>query len=127
MSDDISLHGSKRARSMVLLLVAAAAVVLLLGTQESSARAEGACNSGQFCVFQGTFYTGIGGGTFCPSSSEPESLSIEFLSAKNRCGSEHIRIGWKEGGTINWKACMDPAGERPNPGRFNEYQRVGSC
>jgi hypothetical protein len=47
-----------------------------------------------------------------------QTVFLEFLSAKNHC-STNMDIGWKEGGSTNWKACMAPSGERPSPGRFN--------
>ncbi|HZO07386.1 MAG TPA: hypothetical protein VFB52_13440, partial [Solirubrobacterales bacterium] len=51
----------------------------------------------------------------------------EMYSAKNGC-SNQIEIGWKEGGSVNWKACMNPGGERPSPGRFNYYRaRYVAC
>lgn len=50
--------------------------------------------------------------------------TLELNSAKDNCGV-NVRIGWQEGGT-NWKACMNPGGERPNPGRFNRIL-PGGC
>ncbi|MBK5219549.1 MAG: peptidase inhibitor family I36 protein [Thermoleophilia bacterium] len=99
---------------MAVLVVAAAAVFLLLSMQ-GSARAE-TCVGGKFCVWTGTSYTGselnfsCSGGTF---------TGLELLSAQNHCGV-NVRIGWTEGGTTNWKACMVPGGLRPEPGRFNQ-------
>lgn len=105
-----------RGRLTTALLTAAAAVVLLLSTQGSTARAA-TCEGGKVCVWDGTFYNGneynpgCGGGTkFFPP--------LEMKSAKNHC-SVNVRIGWEEGGSTNWKACMSPGGERPEPGRFN--------
>lgn len=108
-----------RRRVIALMLTAAATVILLLSIQESTARAEvdDVCKGGVFCAFTGTFYSGedsnfgCGGGFLFPST--------EWRAAKNNC-SVNFRIGWYEGGTTNWKACMSPGGERPEPGRFNE-------
>lgn len=80
-----------------------------------------------FEVWKGTFYSGVWGSAYCPNTGELGYLTYEWKSAKNYCGGQHVRIGWLEGGSINWKACMNPGGERPDPGRFNEYQGVGSC
>jgi hypothetical protein len=33
-------------------------------------------------------------------------------------------MGWWDGSSVNWKFCMNPGGERPDPGRFNY---VGGC
>jgi hypothetical protein len=108
-----------RGRLIAVLLTAAAAVILLFSIQGSIARAEinDVCKGGVFCAFTGTFFSGedsnfgCGGGFLFPST--------EWRSAKNNC-SVNFRIGWYEGGTTNWKACMSPGGERPEPGRFNE-------
>ena len=112
-----------RGRLTAVLLTAAAAVVLLLSIQGSTAQAEvdGTCEGGKVCVWTGTFYTGsefnfgCGGGT---------ATSLELVSAKNHC-SVNVRIGWEEGGVTNWKACMAPGGERPEPGRFNRVLPSG--
>jgi hypothetical protein len=102
---------------MAVLLTAAAAVALLLSIQGSTARGEidGTCEGGKFCVWTGTFFTGEERNYGC---FNPTGTNIELLSAKNHC-SVNVRIGWAEGGTTNWKACLSPGGERPEPGRFN--------
>lgn len=110
---------SRRRQLMSLLLAVAATAVLLLSIQGSTAQAEvdDTCQGGVVCVWTGTFFSGeetnfgCGGGFLFPST--------EWRAAKNHC-SVNVRIGWYEGGTTNWKACMSPGGERPEPGRFNE-------
>ena len=118
---------SKRSRACALLLLAAVAGMLLLGIQASGARAENKCASGEVCAWTGTSYTGSEAFLVCPSGTGFEEFVPEMNSAKNRCSGEFIRIGWHEGGSTNWKACMSPGGERPEPGRFNRYERVGGC
>jgi hypothetical protein len=103
-------------RLMVVLLTAAAAVALLLLTQGSTARAA-TCEGGVFCVWTGTFYNGNEYNATCSGGSK-FFPPLEMKSAKNRCGV-NVHIGWEEGGSTNWKACMSPGGERPEPGRFN--------
>jgi len=124
MYHENQLLKTRRGRLMVVLLAAAAAVVLLFSIQDSSARAEldATCEGGKVCVWTGTFYAGeeynagCGGGT--------AFLGFELKSAKNHC-SVNVRIGWEEGGSTSWKACMSPGGERPEPGRFNRVVPSG--
>jgi hypothetical protein len=123
MSNATQPFGATR-RWMAVLLTAAAAAILLPSIQESTAQAEvdATCEGGVVCVWTGTFYggsefnAGCGGGT--------AFLGIELKSAKNHC-SVNVRIGWEEGGSTNWKACMSPGGERPEPGRFNRVVPSG--
>lgn len=119
MSQAIQALRPRRGRVVALLLVAAAALALPFGTRGSSAQAEieATCVGGVVCVWTGTFYNGNeynagcgGGSKFFPP--------LEMKSSKNHC-SVNVRIGWEEGGVTNWKACMSPGGERPEPGRFN--------
>jgi hypothetical protein len=105
-----------RKRLTAVLLAAAAAVVLLFAFQASTAQAA-TCEGGKVCVWEGTNYNpqeynvscGVNTGFF---------NGLELKSAKNHC-SVNARIGWEEGGVINWKACLSPGGERPELGRFN--------
>jgi hypothetical protein len=123
MSHSIQFPRPSRRRFMAVLLIAAAAVVMLLAIQGPAARAEidSGCVSGKFCIFTGTFYTGEEFNEGCGSSG---ATTFELRSAKNHC-TMNIRIGWSEGGSTNWKACMTPGGERPEPGRFNKWQSFG--
>ena len=102
---------------MAVLMSAATAVVLLLSIQGSTAQAEieGTCEGGKLCVWTGTFYTGSELNFGCSAGF---GYGGELLSAKNHC-SVNVHIGWNEGGSTTWKACMSPGGERPEPGRFN--------
>jgi len=125
MPQESSVPMSRRARFIAVLVAVAAIVVLMLGSRESTAWAETDCTSSVMCGWTGTFYSGVEWHMACPAGLM--STGTELKSAKNHCGSQFIRIGWAEGGTINWKACMSPGGERPEPGRFNRYENVGGC
>jgi hypothetical protein len=104
----------------VLVATAAAAFLLLLISIPGTARA-GTCIGGRVCVYTGTFYTGSEENLGCGGTTV---TNFETLSAQNHCGV-NVRIGWSEGGTVNWKACMAPGGLRPEPGRFNEIEPNG--
>lgn len=113
---------SGRVRLIAALLTAAAAVAVLLAIQGSKAQAEtpeiaATCEGGKVCTWTGTFY---GGNEYNPGCGGGSKFfpPLEMKSAKNHC-SVNVRIGWEEGGSTNWKACMSPGGERPEPGRFN--------
>jgi hypothetical protein len=121
MSHTLQYLKPRRGQLIAVLLIAAAALALLLSMQGSAAQAEtdeidSGCISERFCVWTGTFYAGEEENWPCGGFYYEGK---EFKSAKNRC-SWNIRIGWYAGGTTNWKACMSPGGERPEPGRFNE-------
>lgn len=118
------LLDSKGLRFTALLLTAAAALALLFSIQGSTARAEvnDVCEGGKFCVWEGVSYNGQEFNVNC--FGETSFVGIEKKSAKNHC-SVNVRIGWQEGGSTNWKACMSPGGERPEPGRFNRVVPSG--
>jgi hypothetical protein len=105
---------------MAVLLAVTAAFTLAFAVQASSAQA--ACEGGKFCVWTGTFYTGEESNFSCSLST---GTSYELRSAQNHC-VVNVRIGWVEGSTVNWKACMAPGGLRPEPGRFNTVS-PGGC
>lgn len=121
MSEANNFLVSKRWAILAALLSAAAAVALMLSIQASPARAE-TCTGGAICAWQGTFFSGTE--TTIPHCAFETTFSGEWNSAKNNCGV-NVRIGWQEGGTTSWKACMSPGGERPNPGRFNRILPSG--
>jgi hypothetical protein len=73
------------------------------------------CVGGVVCAWTTEGFVGEASWFGC---SVEQTVFLEFLSAKNHCGT-NMDIGWKEGGSTNWKACMAPNGERPSPGRFN--------
>jgi hypothetical protein len=125
MSDASQLLKLKQVRFLAALLLAAGMAALMLGSQTTVAHAENKCTSGELCAWTGTFYSGTEWFLGCASGGFNISIP-ESRSAKNRC-SVSQEIGWSEGGTINWKACMSPGGERPDPGRFNVYRYRASC
>ncbi len=128
MSHASLFFSAKKLHLLAVLLVMVATVVLMLGFQGSVARAdEGGCVTNALCVWTGTSFTEIEGNAACPEGTGVTGLFSEWKSAKNRCGSANVRIGWREGSVVSWKACMNPGGERPEPGRFNVYQHVESC
>lgn len=94
-------------------------VLGISGSTSLTAKADATCVSGGICVWTGAFYTG----TFSePTCNAVGHIGAQF-SAKNRC-PWNIRMGWWDGSSVNWKFCMNPGGERPDPGRFNY---VGGC
>lgn len=105
------------------VLITAAVLVLTLAIQHSTARAEleNTCMSSRVCVWPGEFYGGEEKNYAC---GEETNNKLEMNSVKNLC-SVNVRIGWAEGGTTNWKACLSPGGERPQPGRFNRVLPSG--
>jgi hypothetical protein len=112
---------SKRGLILAALLSAAAALALVLSTQASTAQAS-TCTSSVVCVWGGTFFSGEEINVSCGFES---TASFELKSVKNHCGV-NVRIGWQEGGSTNWKACIPPGGERAEPGRFNRIL-PGGC
>jgi hypothetical protein len=126
MSNANCLRASKERGFLATLLIVVLAGALTLGIQASAARAEGGCSSGQLCIWSGTFYTGSIGYLGCATAPGWNFSIPPSLSAKNRCSIPQ-EIGWRENGVINWKACMWPGGERPDPGRFNTYRYRASC
>ena len=93
-----------RGRLLAVLLTVAGALVLLLSIQGSTARGEiqGTCEGGKLCVWTGASYTGSELNFGCSAKFR---YTGELYSAKNHC-SVNVRIGWTEGGSTNWKACM---------------------
>jgi hypothetical protein len=76
------------------------------------------CVGGVVCAF---YYTGFGGEAYWFSCNEVEQTvyGAEFKSVKDNCGSHPIEIGWKEGGSTNWKQCIGSGAGAEYPGRFN--------
>jgi hypothetical protein len=126
------LHiGWGRPRFLAGVLLATAFVALAFGIRASSALATCEAEVG-FCTWTSPNYVGSAFQRVClPFYGFWEDFNVEDKSAKNRCSGQSYRIGWTpEGGgqsSTNWKACLSPGGERPEPGRFNTYERVASC
>lgn len=107
-------------RLMIMLLLGAVTALLMLGAMGSTqltAKANAACAGGAWCPWAGNHFLGAQRGNYgCQVAfgvNFPESWS-----ARNNCGN-NIRMGWNEGGFVNWKFCMSPGGVRPTPGRIN--------
>lgn len=112
-------------KTVVPLLVAAIAATVLVGGSQASGTTL-ACGGSQVCAWEGSSYTGSERYLSCYMGSIP-LLFPESRSAKNHCGISQ-EFGWSEGGSTNWKFCMNSGGERPDPGRFNtERFHSGSC
>jgi hypothetical protein len=111
---------SKRNSIVAALVAAAAAIALMLSIQAPSAQAA-TCTSSVVCVWRGTFFSGEELNFSCGFETW---TTLELKSTKNHCGV-NVRIGWEEGGTTNWKACVPPGGERAEPGRFNRVLPSG--
>lgn len=73
------------------------------------------CHENVICVYTSANYANPYFDIFC-SASGVVGLGGDRHSATNRCGN---KTNWlrKNGATI---ACMNPGGNRPNPGAFNE-------
>lgn len=74
------------------------------------------CDANLFCFYnQETFGSRANPSIQCSASGQQFTLGYRY-SARNRCGN---KTGWlrNNGNTI---ACMNPGGDRPSPGAFNE-------
>lgn len=118
-----TLVSSTRTR-LLLLLLAAVACVALFASHAPAAQAS--CGTNENCAWTGSFYTGAEYFLGCTTAPGWIAGTPTIFSVKNHCGIFQ-EFGWQEGGSINWKACMSPGGERPNPGRLNVYRYRGTC
>jgi len=126
MAHTSAFFTSNRSRFITGLVLAAVAGILLLGIHTSGARAENHCGTSEVCIWTGASYGGTEGRLACYVGTIPIGFPEQY-SAKNRCSISQ-ELGWNEGGSINWKICMNPGGERPEPGRLNVYRvHSGSC
>jgi hypothetical protein len=135
------LTAVKRPRFLAILVLGALAGILMLGTAGSTAQADDAvspapaaessptalaesCPAARLCVWTGAWFTG---GVYAYTCTTIAFSVPETYSAKNHCGNSY-NLGWREGGVTNWKICMNPGGERPEPGRLNYVQgRTTPC
>jgi len=73
------------------------------------------CFSNEICTYFGEYDSFVG--TYeCSWSGTWKYWPAYTSSAKNRCGNKTNWLRWN-GNVI---ACMNPGGNRPNPGNFNE-------
>jgi|SRR5580700_220549 hypothetical protein len=125
MSETNPISAWSRGR-LIAILVSLLAISLAFGIKAAAAQAC-AAESG-FCTWTGTFYGGGEVDYGCVSLGQWVDFNSERNSAKNRCPGQYYRIGWTpEGGSTSWKVCLSPGGERPEPGRFNTFERVAGC
>lgn len=110
----------ERPRLRTTFLLGAVLAVLTLaffGSSSLTAKADAACAGGAWCPFAGNHLLGTQWGNYnCQVAfgvNFPESFS-----ARNNCGN-NVRMGWNEGGFVNWKFCMSPGDGRVTPGRIN--------
>lgn len=83
---------------------------------ESSPLAPEGCFENQICYYnQMNFESRANSSILCSASGAFSTFGYK-LSARNRCGN---KTDWlRSNGTVI--ACMNPGGDRPNPGAFNE-------
>jgi hypothetical protein len=113
-------------RLAIALMVSAVAMILMAwgvaapntpaATKTPNTRRDTGCYANKICTWDYSQYSGVKNVIDC--SFGIYSFS-EDNSAKNRCGNRRARFGWSDGDFINWKFCMNPGGDRPDPGRFN--------
>jgi len=99
-----------------LMLGVVAVVVMVMGTEAPAALALESCNTGNECVWDQTFYQGTRTEVNCIGGEH--GLTTKW-SAKNRCANKKVVLIWHEGEIFTEKACMNPGGNRPEPGHFN--------
>ncbi len=74
------------------------------------------CVANAICVYTSANYENPYAAFECTNLSGAWTLGGNRHSATNRCGN---KTDWlRENGTVI--ACMNPGGDRPNPGAFNE-------
>lgn len=112
-------RGKRILTRATLMLGVATVVVMAVGAAAPAALAEidlESCDTGNECVWDQTFYQGTRIEVNCIGGIH--SLGTEW-SAKNRCANKKVVLIWFEGEVFHEKACMNPGGNRPEPGRFN--------
>jgi hypothetical protein len=104
------------------VLAAGAAIALALSIQASVAQAS-TCAGSSKCLWLGSYFSGEEVNVGCVGET---TFTGELKSIKDNCG-ENLRIGWAEGGSTNWKGCVNSGGgESADPGRFNRVV-PGAC
>jgi hypothetical protein len=117
---DATLSTSGRPRGSTMLALAVATALLMLGVMGSTqltAKADAACGAPAWCPFAGNHLLGTQWGNYNCNVSFGVAFPESF-SARNNCFN-NVRMGWKEGGVVNWKFCMGPGDGRVTPGRIN--------
>ncbi|MBS1881621.1 MAG: hypothetical protein JSS97_01535 [Actinobacteria bacterium] len=97
------------------------------GSTEPAVALEGGCSTEMMCMWSGSGYSGTFYYGYCGAPENYEfGLGFEANSVKDHCGRS-VRFGWREGGSTNWKFCINGSEERGSPGRFNEEKMVSNC
>lgn len=75
------------------------------------------CHENVICVYENIYYNNSYYDAFCSDSGVTwKSPGPTLRSATNRCGNKSDWL--RTNGTV--VACMNPGGNRPSPGNFNE-------
>jgi hypothetical protein len=105
----------------VALVGLTALIALSLGASSGTSAASAAsCASTNFCTWYGPNYTEIKISHNCV-----EGLKETYgYSAINGCVDRAVHLLYWGTGGWNLRACMNPGGERPNPGHFGAINRL---
>lgn len=103
-----------RLSKAVVLICSALLASMVVGASPASAGSLG-CPANDICAYNGEFdsYLSV---WECSTSGLKSLYPGHGTSARNRCGNKTDWLKFN-GTTI---ACMNPGGDRPNPGWFNE-------
>jgi hypothetical protein len=113
----------KRIKVATVSLALAASVFMgasLASAEEGESQGEPGslvgCAANVICTYTTQHYTIPSFDIFCSVSGEVVKIGVNWNSATNRCGN---KTSWlrTNGATL---ACMNPGGDRPSPGTFNE-------
>jgi hypothetical protein len=104
----------RRHWSAGVVLVLAVAASLLIGASAADAAEEGCFANGVCEYFKINFEERAGLVDNCEAAHT--TTGGPWKSARNRCGNKSDWLRYN--GTVI--ACMNPGGDRPNPGTFNE-------
>lgn len=116
MSEKTRVSAIQRPRAGTAILFSVlVAIVMALGVAASTTMASAPCPAGNVCAYNqfGENRTAI----LCIGGYHP--TGIVAYEAKNSCANKKAELYWQEGEVIRLKACMNPGGYRPEPGRFN--------
>ncbi|HEX5527210.1 MAG TPA: hypothetical protein VFX44_08465 [Solirubrobacterales bacterium] len=100
-------------RFWIAVFCAALTVGVLVAPSAASAVG---CHENYICTYESVEYNNPSFDISCSVSGEAVRIGVTWRSATNRCGNktDWLRLN---GTTI---ACMNPGGNRPSPGNFNE-------
>lgn len=111
-ADAVGVKGERTMRRTKIAVICFALAVSVLAMGSASAQAEG-CEANKICVYSGINYNVIQPLIYCSGAGATGTFGA---SATNRCGNKTDWLRYN-GSVI---ACMNPGGNRPNPGIFNE-------